>query len=98
MHAALLLHSHALHAIPRPDRRSPQVYSCLDKVHKVEWSPNSRYVLCGLYDRATAQVWSVEDPEWACKIDEGPAGMTNCRWCAVVYCSVSHPQAAFTRA
>ncbi|GBF93064.1 hypothetical protein Rsub_05675 [Raphidocelis subcapitata] len=57
-----------------------QIYSCLDKIHRLEWSPNSRYVACGLDDRATVQVWSLEDPEWACRIDEGPAGVTNCRW------------------
>lgn len=33
-----------------------QLYSCLDKIHKIEWSPNSVYVLCGLYDRAVVQV------------------------------------------
>jgi hypothetical protein len=59
-----------------------QIYSCLDKIHRIEWSPNSRYVLCGLYDRATVQVWALDDPDWACKIDEGPAGVAHCRWCA----------------
>ncbi|KAI8472330.1 MAG: WD40-repeat-containing domain protein [Monoraphidium minutum] len=57
-----------------------QLYSCLDKIHKLEWDSSSRYVLCGLYDRATVQVWSVDDPEWACKIDEGPAGVAHCMW------------------
>jgi hypothetical protein len=39
-----------------------------------------RYVLCGLYSRGIVQVWSVDDPEWACKIDEGPAGIKHCRY------------------
>lgn len=38
-----------------------------------------RYVLCGLYDRGAVQAWSVDDPEWACKIDENPAGIKACR-------------------
>jgi hypothetical protein len=38
-----------------------------------------RYVLCGLFDRGAVQAWSVEDPEWACKIDENPAGIKACR-------------------
>ncbi|WIA32488.1 hypothetical protein OEZ86_003307 [Tetradesmus obliquus] len=57
-----------------------QIYSCLDKIHRIEWSANGKYVLCGLYSRGIVQVWSVEDPEWACKIDEGPAGIKHCRW------------------
>lgn len=57
-----------------------QLYSCLDKVHSIEWSPDSRYVLCGLYDRSVIQVWSAEDPDWTCKIDEGPAGIKHTCW------------------
>ena len=57
-----------------------QIFSCLDKIHSIEWSPTSKYVLCGLYDRSTVQVWSASDPEWTCKIDEGPAGLKHCRW------------------
>ncbi|GMH33685.1 hypothetical protein BSKO_01519 [Bryopsis sp. KO-2023] len=61
--------------------RVVQLYSCLDKIQHFEWSSDSNYILCGLYDRAIVQVWSVEDPEWTCKIDEGPAGITGARWC-----------------
>lgn len=57
-----------------------QIYSCLDKIHRIEWSANGKYVLCGLYSRGIVQVWSVEDAEWSCKIDEGPAGIKHCRW------------------
>ncbi|KAF6261305.1 quinon protein alcohol dehydrogenase-like superfamily [Scenedesmus sp. NREL 46B-D3] len=57
-----------------------QIYSCLDKIHRIEWSAGGKYVLCGLHSRGIVQVWSVEDPEWACKIDEGPAGIKHCRW------------------
>lgn len=57
-----------------------QLYSCLDKIHHVAWSSNSQYVLCSLNDRAIVQVWSVNDPEWSCKIDEGPAGVQFSTW------------------
>lgn len=33
-----------------------QLYSNLDKVETLEWSPDSAYVLCGLYKRGIAQV------------------------------------------
>jgi WD40 repeat protein len=56
-----------------------QIFSCLDKIHTVEWSANGKYVLCGLYDRGIVQIWAVEDPDWNCKIDEGPAGIKHCR-------------------
>lgn len=48
-----------------------------------------RYVLCGLYSRGIVQVWSVEDPEWACKIDEGPAGIKHCRCADSCWCSTA---------
>lgn len=57
-----------------------QIYSCLDKINRVEWSANGKYVVCGLYARGIVQVWSVEDPEWTCKIDEGPAGIKHVMW------------------
>lgn len=58
-----------------------QLYSCLDKVQHVEWSSDSNYVLCGLYNRSIVQVWSVLEPEWTCRIDEGLAGVASARWC-----------------
>lgn len=57
-----------------------QLYSCLDKISSVEWAPDSEYVLCGLYKRAMVQAWSISQPEWTCKIDEGLAGISHARW------------------
>ncbi|EFJ17238.1 hypothetical protein SELMODRAFT_115139 [Selaginella moellendorffii] len=57
-----------------------QLYSCLDKISHVEWAPDSEYVLCALVKRAMVQAWSVSQPEWTCKIDEGPAGIAHARW------------------
>ncbi|CAD7696704.1 unnamed protein product [Ostreobium quekettii] len=61
--------------------RVVQMYSCLDRIQHVEWSSDSSYILCGLYDRSIVQVWSILEPEWTCKIDEGLAGITSARWC-----------------
>jgi primosomal replication protein N len=36
------------------------------------------------------QAWSVEDPEWACKIDENPAGIKACR-CVLPYAQRTTP-------
>ena len=52
-----------------------QLYSSLDRIEHLEWSPNSMYVMCGLFSRAIIQIWSAEQSDWACKIDEGPAGV-----------------------
>lgn len=57
-----------------------QIYSCIDKISHVEWCPNSTYILCGLVKRAVVQVWSVREPDWTCKIDEGLAGAEAVQW------------------
>ncbi|CAM6111970.1 unnamed protein product [Calypogeia fissa] len=57
-----------------------QLYSCLDKISHVEWAPDSEYLLCALYKKGIVQAWSVSDPDWTCKIDEGAAGLTHARW------------------
>lgn len=57
-----------------------QLFSCLDKISYIEWALDSEYILCGLYKRPMIQAWSLTQPEWTCKIDEGPAGITYARW------------------
>ena len=61
--------------------RVVQLYSCLDKIQSYQWSPDSKYILCVLKGRPIVQIWSLEEPDWTCKIDEGPAGITSARWC-----------------
>ncbi|KAF8071311.1 WRAP73 [Scenedesmus sp. PABB004] len=56
------------------------IFSCLDKIHRLEWSPSGRHVLAALHSRGVVQVWAPDDPEWAAKIDEGPAGVRSARW------------------
>ncbi|CAN0916025.1 WD repeat-containing protein WRAP73 [Linum grandiflorum] len=57
-----------------------QLFSCLDKISFIEWALDSEYILCGLYKRPMIQAWSLTQPEWTCKIDEGPAGIAYARW------------------
>ena len=54
--------------------------SCLDRIEALAWSPDSDHILCGLLRRATVQVFCVSDPDWACSIAEGPAGVAAARW------------------
>lgn len=56
------------------------LFTCRDKIDQIEWSCDSQYVLCAIYSRALVQVWSVEQPEWTCRITEGVAGLTYARW------------------
>lgn len=57
-----------------------QLYTCVDKISYIEWALDSEYILCGLYKRPMVQAWSLTQPEWTCKIDEGPAGIAYARW------------------
>ncbi|KAL2540029.1 Transducin/WD40 repeat-like superfamily protein [Abeliophyllum distichum] len=57
-----------------------QLFSCLDKITYIEWALDSEYILCGLYRRPMIQAWSLAQPEWTCKIDEGSAGISYARW------------------
>lgn len=67
---------HALY----PPMQVLQLFSCLDKISYIEWALDSEYILCGLYKKPMIQAWSLTQPEWTCKIDEGPAGIAHARW------------------
>mmetsp|Transcript_17342 Transcript_17342/g.33382 ORF Transcript_17342/g.33382 Transcript_17342/m.33382 type:complete len:435 (-) Transcript_17342:1765-3069(-) len=56
------------------------LFACLDTVEDIQWASDSNYVLCGLYKRAMVQAWCMDQPDWTCKIDEGPAGISHARW------------------
>uniref|UniRef100_A0A8I5YCM5 WD repeat containing, antisense to TP73 n=1 Tax=Rattus norvegicus TaxID=10116 RepID=A0A8I5YCM5_RAT len=57
-----------------------QLYTCLDQIQHIEWSADSLFILCAMYRRGIVQVWSLEQPEWHCKIDEGSAGLVASCW------------------
>uniref|UniRef100_A0AAY4CVU8 WD repeat containing, antisense to TP73 n=1 Tax=Denticeps clupeoides TaxID=299321 RepID=A0AAY4CVU8_9TELE len=56
------------------------LYTCLDQVLHMEWSSDSLFILCAMYKRGLVQVWSLEQPDWHCKIDEGSIGLVSSRW------------------
>lgn len=56
------------------------LFTCLDQIQHVEWSSDSLFILCAMYRRGIVQVWSLEHPEWHCKIDEGSAGLVASCW------------------
>ncbi|XP_036599325.1 WD repeat-containing protein WRAP73 [Trichosurus vulpecula] len=57
-----------------------QLYTCLDQIQHLEWSADSLFILCAMYKRGLVQVWSLEQPDWHCKIDEGSAGLVASCW------------------
>ncbi|XP_077370708.1 WD repeat-containing protein WRAP73 [Festucalex cinctus] len=56
------------------------LYTCLDVISHMEWSSDSQFILCAMYKRGLVQVWSLEQPDWHCKIDEGSIGLVASRW------------------
>ena len=54
-----------------------QLFSCTEKIDHLEWSHDSKFVLCAMYRRSLVQVWCVEDDEWTCRITEGLAGLVH---------------------
>uniref|UniRef100_A0A3Q3X0W0 Uncharacterized protein n=1 Tax=Mola mola TaxID=94237 RepID=A0A3Q3X0W0_MOLML len=57
-----------------------QLYTCLDQISYMDWSSDSLFILCAMYKRGIIQVWSLEQPDWHCKIDEGSIGLLSSRW------------------
>ena len=57
-----------------------QLFSCVDEISSLEWSFDSKLVLCVCPKRGIVQIWNVEDDNWHCKIDEGAAGVSFARF------------------
>ncbi|XP_064459451.1 WD repeat-containing protein WRAP73-like isoform X2 [Ornithodoros turicata] len=56
------------------------VFENNDNVDVIEWSPDSTMILCVILKRKVLQIWSIEDPQWRCKITEGVMGLSSARW------------------
>ena len=56
------------------------IFQCVDKIEKVEISPDSEFILCALYSRNVVQVFSMNDKDWKCRINEGVPGIINAFW------------------
>mmetsp|Transcript_6052 Transcript_6052/g.10416 ORF Transcript_6052/g.10416 Transcript_6052/m.10416 type:complete len:429 (-) Transcript_6052:100-1386(-) len=57
-----------------------QVFTCLDQILDIDWSFDSKYILCALYKRSMVQVKSVENADWYCKITDPAAKIVSARW------------------
>ncbi|RYG66378.1 WD40 repeat domain-containing protein, partial [archaeon] len=58
-----------------------KVYQCVDKIDKVEFSADSQYIMCVMLSRQAIQVFSVEDSEWKCRINENSTvGIVSATW------------------
>lgn len=57
-----------------------QIFQCIDKIETFEFSPDEQYVLCALNARGCVQVFCIADPNWKCRINEGPAGLISSSW------------------
>eukprot|EP01147_Barroeca_monosierra_P008776 gene8776-1151_t len=59
------------------DLASVGTHACKDAVKYMEWSSDSRFIITANFQRALIEVWSIDDPDWECRIDEGAAGTPN---------------------
>jgi len=56
------------------------LFTCVDAVTSLSWSPDSRLLMAVMPKRAVIQIWALDQPDWSCKIDEGSAGLAWARW------------------
>eukprot|EP00658_Telonema_sp_P-2_P037077 TRINITY_DN26701_c0_g1_i2.p1 TRINITY_DN26701_c0_g1~~TRINITY_DN26701_c0_g1_i2.p1 ORF type:complete len:427 (-),score=83.10 TRINITY_DN26701_c0_g1_i2:209-1489(-) len=75
-----LIRDNSLVVLEAETMQAHHIYPCADKVNQVEWSGDSKYILCAMHARGIVQVWSVENSQWRCRIDEGAAGVCYARW------------------
>lgn len=60
--------------------RLVQVFVAADRVERLEWSRDSLLLLAEATRQGVVHVWSIQDSEWHCKIDEGLAGVARARF------------------
>ena len=60
--------------------RPQQRFQMPDVISSVTWSNDSNLILIGVNKRGAAFARNVYDPSWNCKVDEGLAGLSHCRW------------------
>lgn len=57
-----------------------QKFTFNDAISSVEWSLDSNLILVNFYKQSICEVKSLDSPDWVCRIDEGVAGLSHCRW------------------
>ena len=56
--------SYRLTVLDAKTLRMLHLFSCMDAIEHIEWSCDSKFIVCGIFARGLAQVWSTERPEW----------------------------------
>ncbi|RUS26673.1 WD repeat domain 8 [Jimgerdemannia flammicorona] len=56
------------------------LYDCADAIQHIAWSNDSEYILSASFKKACVEVWSIGDPDWTAKIEEGISGLTAVTW------------------
>lgn len=69
----------SIHPVAEPESIAQQLL-CVDKIDKMEFSPDSGYLLCAMYSRQAVQVFALKDPQWKCRINESAAGLISAAW------------------
>jgi WD40 repeat protein len=57
-----------------------EIFTCNDAISRIEWSCDSKLVLCAVLRRSLVQIWNIDDPSWQCRVTEGVAGLAHARW------------------
>lgn len=52
-----------------------QKYNFCDYIEDIQWSPDNKLILVGLYKRGVCEIRGMNSLNWYCKIDEGILGM-----------------------
>ncbi|RUP51921.1 hypothetical protein BC936DRAFT_144410 [Jimgerdemannia flammicorona] len=56
------------------------LYDCADAIQHIAWSNDSEYVLSASFKEACVEIWSIGDPDWTAKIEEGFSGLSAVTW------------------
>ncbi|EDQ88773.1 uncharacterized protein MONBRDRAFT_32721 [Monosiga brevicollis MX1] len=71
-HVLVIRHAHSFEIFQRRPAH--------DQIDYLEFSADSMYVMVANFKRALVEVFSLEDPEWTCRIDEAATGLEAVRW------------------
>ena len=71
--------SQAIRVVVRtvPNLAVHAVFTAVDKIDRIEWSPNGSLVMAVIATQGIVQIWSIDDPDWNCRIDTGLTGLKN---------------------
>lgn len=56
------------------------LFSCVDKIDKIEFSYDFEYILCGIYNRSVIEIFSLNNFNWKCRINEYNIGIITTCW------------------